>query len=411
MARSLVLTVTNVLLRGATMGGRFVLLLALARYLPAAAVGLYALFAAAVQWGIYLQGLDFYVVNVREVAGADPRGQARRIRDAAVLAGIMMLVSAAIWPLLVGAGLLPWDLLGCLLPLLALESTSQEASRLLNVLGRPLASSVVLLVRGGAWMYVLAAAMVVLPEVRSLDVVLAVWVAGAGSSVVLAVWLLRGLPWRDLPPIDWRWIRTGVGTSLPLLLGSLSLRAVPVFDRWLVGETGGGVALGVFGFYAAIAAALSALVESGVGVVFFPQMMRAWQAGDADGFTHARRALRRAILGFTLLAVPALLVGVWLVVEHATPPVYAAHFEVFVVLLAASALSSVATIPQYALWTWRRYRAIVTASVLGLVVAVVIDLAAVPGLGIDGAAMGQLGAASAMLVGRALAARRAPASG
>jgi O-antigen/teichoic acid export membrane protein len=397
-----VLGLVNVGLRGVTMLGRFVLLLVMARYLEPAEVGLFALFSAASQWGVYLQGLEFSLFNLRELAAADAATRARRTRDAFALYTITFAFGSCVWAALFGGGLLPWTVFAWFLALLALEHATQEAFRLLNVFGRPLAASIVAFVRGGSWMYGVAIAMLAVPEARSLDVVFWAWLGGGLAAVVLSVGFLRALPWAGLPVVDWTWVRRGLGVALPLLAGTLALRGIAVFDRAYVGHVEGAAMLGVYGFYATIAGSIPVLADSGVGAVLYPKLMKAWQLGDHADYRVQLRRLVRSFAVLLAIVAPVAAGAVWLAGDYVRPE-YGAHFEIFVPLLVAATALAASAVPQYALWARGKDRAMTTISIIGLVVVIVADLVLVPRHGALGAAWGQVVASVAMLALRVFA--------
>ena len=405
MANTTLVSLANIALRGVTMFGRFVLLLVLANYLAPAEVGLFALITAAVLWGVYLQGLEFYLFSLRELVAADPATWALRIRDSFTLYGVVFGGAVVVWVGLFAAGLLPWQVFGWFVAILALEHVAQELYRLLNVFGRPLAGSLVLFARSGSWMYVGAGMMALDPTQRSLSLVLHAWVIGAGASVALAWVFLRDLPWRGLPRVDRAWLRRGLSVALPLLAGSLAFRGIALFDRWYLGYASGDTELGVYGFFATIAGSLPVLVESGVGAVLYPKMMKAWQVGDHVAYRAHLRQLIKAFGGFLSIAIPLVAIAMVLVVGRLSERIYATQMSVFAVLLASAGVWAAGAVPQYALWAKQRDRTIIMVSVLGLVVAVALDLVLVPRYGALGAAWGQLGAMTAMLVARVIALR------
>ncbi len=404
----------NVVLRGITMSARLVLLVSMARYLEPGQLGVFALFASANLWGLYLQGLEFHLFSARSLVGEAPEAWARGRRNAFALYGAVFVVAALVWTTVFAGGFLPWTLLPLFLLILALEHVAQESYRLLNMLERPLAGSIVLFARSGAWMYLVALLLWRSPSSRTLELVFRSWAAGAGIGTALALWFLRDLPWRGLGPIDWRWLRRGLVVSTPLLLGSLAFRGIALFERSWLGSVDGESSLGVFGFYATIAGALSVLAESGIGNVFFPRMLKAWKSRRLGEYKDATRRLWAAYAVFLTVAIPGSWLLLRLLVNHLGHPEYAANFDAYVVLLAAAALSVAGSAAQYDLWTRGRDRTMIAASVIGLIVAVGLGLVLIPRYRLLGAAWCDLGAVAAMLAvrgGAVIALRRDPAVG
>jgi O-antigen/teichoic acid export membrane protein len=396
----------NIALRGITMAARFVLLVVLAAYSSTADVGLFALFTATNQWGIYLQGLELYLFTVREVVAGTPSDWARRTRDAFALYAVVFTCACALWLGFFASGFMPWSVCVWFLVLLALEQTGQELYRLLNAFGRPLAGSVVLFARTGSWMYVVAALMWREPAYRDLETVFAGWVIGSTFSVVLALVFLRDLPWRGLPRVDWKWLRRGIAVGVPLLVGSLAWRGIAVFERWYIGHAQGETAFGVFGFFATVAAALPVLADSGIGAVLYPRMMKAWQIKDVAQYRVHVRRLWLAFVGLVVVSVPAALFVVGVAVRHLRDSRYREHIELFYVLIASAAVGALAAVPQYILWAKNRDRTMIAISIATLVTTVVLDLFLVSILGTIGAAWGQLGGMCMALLLRLMAVSR-----
>jgi O-antigen/teichoic acid export membrane protein len=401
------LSAANVVLRGITMSGRFVLLVALAAYLPPQEIGLFALFSATNQWGIYLQGMEFYLFGLRELVASTPDQWTRRTRDAFALFGSVFAGACVIWLVVFLVGFMPWRVFAWFVVLLVLEQAVQELYRLLNGFGRPLAGSLVLLARSGSWMYVVAVLMWQVPAYRTLDIVFVGWTIGGASALLLALWCMRDLPWRGLPPIDWTWLRRGLSICLPLLAGSLAWRGIAVFERWFVGYSQGESALGVFGFFATIAAAVPVLAESGLGAVLYPKMMKAWQVGELAVYRAYARRMWLTFGAFVLIACPLAIVAVVLVVHRLPTATYANELPMFCVLIASAAVASIAAVPQYLLWARGRDRAMIATSIAGLIATVAIDLVLVPRAGPLGGAWGQLGGVCCVLVLRIASLRMA----
>ena len=387
----------NVVFRGITMSARLVLLVAMARYLEPEQLGVFALFSSANLWGLYLQGLEFHLFSARSLVGEPPASWARGRRDAFALYGTVFVAAAVVWTIVFFAGFLPWTLLPLFLLILAMEHVAQESFRLLNMFERPLAGSVVLLARSGVWMYVVAFVIWRSPSARSLELVFGGWAVGAGVSVLLSLWFLRDLPWRGLGPIDWRWMKRGLAVSLPLLVGSLAFRGIALFERSWLGYVDGERSLGVFGFYATIAGALSVLAESGVGNVLYPRMLRAWKSGRKDDYRAASRSVWIAYGAFLLVGIPASAFAVTFLASHLGHPEYAASLDAYYVLLGAAGLTVAGAAAQYDLWARGRDRTMIAASVTGLIVAVVLGVVLIPRYGLLGAAWCDVGAAAAML--------------
>src|SRR4051812_16085775 len=102
--KALSVSALNLVLRVVTMAARFVLLVAMARYLQPEQLGVFALFVSANLWGLYLQGLEFHLFSARSLIGTDRSAWARGRRDAFALYGAVFAVAALIWTAVFAGG-------------------------------------------------------------------------------------------------------------------------------------------------------------------------------------------------------------------------------------------------------------------------------------------------------------------
>ncbi|NTZ37561.1 hypothetical protein EXW94_07315 [Enterobacter sp. JMULE2] len=61
----------NLLIRGATLASRFVLVIFIAKFLSTEELGAYSLFAASITYALFFVGMDFYTFSSREILSVD----------------------------------------------------------------------------------------------------------------------------------------------------------------------------------------------------------------------------------------------------------------------------------------------------------------------------------------------------
>ncbi|MDR5733105.1 hypothetical protein QCE47_12210 [Caballeronia sp. LZ025] len=363
--------VANVSLRVLTLASKFVLLLVMAKFLTLIEVGQYGVLVATIGYALFILGLDFYTYSTREMLRVDRTVWPSLLRNQAAFFAVCYVTMLPVfyltlkWSNAFSERLALWFLV-----LVVLEHVAQEMSRLLVAIARPVAATVLGFLRGGIWVFVCIALMIAEPSLRNVDTVLITWVCGDLCAVCFGLTCIRGLPWAGAQrrPVDWPWIWRGMKICIPLLLATLAIRGLSVFDRYLQGYFAGEETLGVYTFYATVASAIQAFLDSAVFSFQYPCLVKAAQSQDKSAFVAAVRQLTRATV-FTMTGLCFIaLIGIKPVLALVNKPIYAEHFGMFLWILSAVVLFSLSMIPHYVLYATRRDRAILAANLSSMVV-------------------------------------------
>ncbi|BBU28694.1 hypothetical protein BTHE68_24280 [Burkholderia sp. THE68] len=366
--------VANVSLRGLTLASKFVLLLALAKFTTLVEVGQYGVLSATIGYALFILGLDFYTYSTREMLNVDQMLWPALLRNQAVF---YVVCYATMLPVFYLA--LKWSdafsdrLVVWFLVLVILEHLAQELSRLLVAMSRPVSATVLGFLRGGIWVFACIAVMILVPALRCIETVLVAWACGSFCAVAFGLANISGLLTQNAfrKPLDWRWIWRGVKICTPLLIATLSIRGLSVFDRYMQGFVAGKEALGVYTFYASVANAIQAFLDAAVFSFQYPRVVMAAQSKDKAVFDAAVRQLTRATV-FTVISLSLVaLIGIEPVLRLLHRPIYAEHLGMFFWILAGVVLFSLSMIPHYVLYATRRDRAILAANLSSVVVFVV----------------------------------------
>lgn len=394
--------IMNILLRGLTVAGRFLLLLSIARFLSPEAMGIWGLVNVTITISLYFLGLDFYTFNTREILAQDDLHRTPMIRDQIVFHGLIYIIFLPLLLIVFLVGLLSWKYALWFYLLLMLEHLSQESTRLLTTLSRPTMANAVLFLRSGAWVLAVMAMMLAAPATRTLPVIWTGWAVGVASSLALAGYALRKLPWessRDIA-VDWAWIRRGMKVALPFFCATMSFEVIQYADRYFLQHFWGDALLGVYTFYAGIANVIHTFIFAGIIMILYPRIIAAYQQGDLSAY---RALLRRMGIGIVgglagLSAIALLLIKP--VLQVVNKQLYVEQFPVFGVMLVMTALLTVSYLPHYVLFVRRRDMAIIGSTLAGLVTAIGANALLVPSYGLMGAAGATLAAIAVMLTGK-----------
>ena len=211
----------NLSLRTATLLMRFLFVFFIAKYLDPQIVGKYGLFSASVGFLVLVVGLDYYTFTSREILRLEVHNRGRLLKGQVALSCILYLM---VFPLVVGAlSVVGWSgtLLSWLVPIVVLEHFNQEVFRLLIVLNRHIFASIVLFVRQASWAIIVVGLLVVSEDSRQLDTVFLLWTVGGLAAAALGYReLMRSALGGWDQPIQWGWVRKGIGISATFLIGT-----------------------------------------------------------------------------------------------------------------------------------------------------------------------------------------------
>lgn len=375
----------NLGLRGGGMVGKFLLIFFLARILPPEEIGIYGLFTVTLSYAMYFLGLDFYTYSGRAMLHAEKRMWPSMLRDQVVLFFCSYIVVFPVIALFFAYKIMPTEYALVFYILLTVEHLSQELTRLLVIIGNPLAAGVCLFVKSGAWCYVFV--IISIGGLADGDLKSMFWLWSMADMLVLigGSWMLRKLPWARLTwVVNWSWIYKGLQVAGVLLVGTLAVRGIFTVDRYFVKAFSDLEMLGVYTLYVGICFSIIGFIEASIFNFQYPTLVALHKAGDFDAFESVKRDFtRQTLLAVSLLALVA---GVLImpVLSWIGKDIYLQNLRAFFVLLAASVSYVIGYIPHYVLYAMGRDRSIVSAHIVGFFFFIVLNLLCTFRYGISG---------------------------
>lgn len=367
------LRILNITLRGATLFGKLALVFYLAKLLPPEQVGHYGLISAALGWLIYLVGCEFYAFSTRDIIGRDLAEVLGLLRNQTALFAI---THVTVWPFILFAfwsDLLPNHYWLWFIILLALEHLGLELGRILIALSRPITASFVLFLRGGSWCLVVAAAMWLEPNTRSLHFLFGAWFVGSLAAVILGMARLLELPRTPLRhPVDWRWIVLGLRTSLPLMVASLAVRGIFTVDRFWADALGGPAALGAYVLFVGLAMAVLSFLDAAVIDFAYPRVVATVKSGRVGDYFATMKSLTLSVT----VTVLVLCVGCWVtslvIVYWLDNPTYSENAFLLPWILLATAIYGISMIPHVGLYARGQDKVIIVSQLAALATFVIV---------------------------------------
>lgn len=355
-------------LRGGGLAGKFILIFFLARVITAEDLGVYGLIVVTLSYVSFFLGLDFYIFSGRAMAQAKSYQISAMLRDQLVLYSCSYLVMLPLLSILFLIDLLPIEFIVVFYVLLILEHLSQECVRLLIMLEHPFKASVMLFIRIGSWAYVLIGLFVI--DIISIDLITVFWswVAADSVALILGGWWFRKLLFcKQKSNINWPWIFNGLRISAFFLLGTLALRGLFTFDRYLVDFFSGKEILGVYSFYIGVSSSLITFIDAAIFSFRYPKLIRIYKMGDITVFNQYRMSFIKETIVSVIVLGLILGVGVVPILKWIDRPVYLEYISIYYILLGSSMVYVISYVPHLVLYAMGEDKIIVGSHIAGLV--------------------------------------------
>jgi O-antigen/teichoic acid export membrane protein len=267
----------------------------------------------------------------------------------------------------------PDHLLLWFVPILILEHLNQEVSRLLTALSEQLTSSVILFVRQGSWSLAAIGVMSVDSSARNLGTIIPLWVMAGVAALSIGVWKLKQLKTQGWNlPIDWSWIKKGIGVSAAFLLASLALRGLQTFDRYWLEDLGGIQMVGSYVLMQGIASVLMIFLEATLFAFAFPKLINLNYEGRSQ---EAQQQVRQMLFQTVLVAILFSIIS-WLLLPYFLKwignPIYIQALPLYPWVLSAAVINTLSMVPNLALYARGRDKPIIYSNVCALIVFVAV---------------------------------------
>lgn len=396
-------------LRAGATGSKFLLAIYTARYLSLSDLGVYGLLVGGTTIVPAVGGLGLTDWIVRRIVDL-PLAQALPLvasRSAlTVLIHLVGLPLVLLGFILAGRPLpLPVALLGS--AILLLETLALQVGDVLMARRRILLAHWLLFVRQGFWPLPVIVLGLLVPEARSLKMLLSIWCAALVLTWIILFCLL-------LQKGRWRYVRLQGHLLLGALRGSLLLyvkdisATVAAFaDRFLISLFLGLELSGIYSLFWSIANVVHSLVSGGVVQTHIASLIGAAKERTGVEFRALERRLQIEATSWALLFAGGLAALTPVFVTFLDRPLIQDYLPVFWLIILATLLRIGADGYGFAIYAFHRDRAIALIAVGGALASAVLNLVLTPVAGLWGSALAYVLTSAALLTARFVVCRLA----
>lgn len=355
-------------MRLSALGARFLLFFILALYLPPNEVGLFGLISATVSYAAAFVGIDFYQYSNRELRQTSDVHHISIIYSSISLYCITYIIAIPFFSLAFYFKIFDWSYFYIAIGILIFEHAGQELYRILVMIERPIIAGATLFLRLGFWVFALTCAMYLNPAFRNIETILWAWWLGTLSAFCLALRPILALRNGRRPNgMGKAWIIKGLRASIPLLVGTLCLRATVTFDRYLMELENSRELLGVYVFFAGMAAALPAILEAGVFSFRSPKLISAAQNSDSDDHRSIVMHLLRETITVSVVFFGASVFIFQFISDFIPNKIYSNNLEILLICIVSQTILSFSIVFHFAIYGMRLDNHIIMSHVLGLI--------------------------------------------
>ena len=382
----------NLVLRGITLGSKFLLSIYLVKFLSLEANGEYGIFVATISMLTYVLGLDFYSFNNREILQENSSESGKKIKNQFFLFTIVYLI---VLPLLYVLGL--FDFIGekyvfLFYLILIFDHISIELYRLLVVFSKPIQANMNLFLRTGIWILVLIFAWHNdFEELKNLKSVFNFWMIGSFLSVAYSIFSLSttgiSIPWRE--KIETKWILAGLKIATPFFIATLSYKTIQFADRYMVEFYLGTKQTGVYYFFSNISMLIETFVQTTVVMIYSPQLIASLKK-DKPFQINIFKTFSKEIVIYSVLAVVSVCAIIYPLLYVVEKTELFLSISVFFVMVTTRFIFNISLIYHFKLYVAKKDRIIMTSTLVAVLFNISLNFILIPYYGLIGGALATL---------------------
>jgi O-antigen/teichoic acid export membrane protein len=379
------------LIRGALLAIRLLLVLYIGKYLGLRDLGVYGLLNGAVALTPVFVSMGMVHLVMRDTVSHDIRDSVRSLRIYWSYIAFVYAVGIAFVCILYIYGYISQLVLICSF-ICFLEHVGNDFFHLFINTRRPILANVTAFFRGGVWVILYVPLSSIFEIFRSVEWLFIFWFAGDVLALLLASWSVRHWPWRESlqQRLDFRSYLEVWRRSRLLFVSDLTHLAAQYLDRYIVSFYLGLELAGVYFFFWTIGNAVNTLVTLGFVQVQRPKLIAA-SVEDTKYKTREFVGLVRKYCKENLIITTVLTTVVGFIFETLVPyvhkPEVLPYIGAFWLIMIASGLRTLADFGAMAQFAASADVEMTASNAASLALFLLLGIAFTPVLGIYGAGL------------------------
>lgn len=353
-----------------TLSSKLILILFLARLLPANELGMFTLVSTSIGYLIYIVGLELYTYTNRELIKEtkNPEFILKNQFFTYLVAYAIIICFFYFFNLVTKTISLKIFFLAALL--LFLEHLSQEFYRIYISLSKQNLASFILFIRSALWIFLAIPIISINSSLRSVEVILAFWIFGSFFSCLISIYYMSKIINQWSQKIDYDWLRKGILVALPFLISTLATKALFTIDKYWLAYLTNLDTVAAYAIYLSISMAIVAFLDASVFSFIYAEIIKSKKSP-----TDFRKNFRKLIKQTTIVTIPCILILMLIthpLIQFINKPIYLESIWMLPWSLAVAFFSILGLIPQYALYALEKDNHITASNIISFLVFLII---------------------------------------
>ena len=383
------------ILRGVSMGAKFLLVIGLSKEFTPSEYGVFSLIITTLTFLIFIVGFDFYNFSHREIVNNNNK-------EASFLFNQLyfhLACYAVCFPLTVFMFYKTGISMSYLTPLyilLILEHIGQEIFRLFNLYNKPNVANLTLVFRTAFWITIMVLFEgLIFSRAITIQTVLFYWIGGSLLSICYSVFhALYGQKTNSIDinkiKLDIKWITKGIKVSITFFLGTVAYKLIEYSDRYIIDMYLNKEQVGVYSFYANLSNIINVVVGALTIALLVPNLMRDVNSKITSRIEASKRSFFKEIAIITLSVAVLVLVLITPILNWLEKPIYSEEVSSFYILVFANVFLNFSLFYHFLLYSYKKDKAILTPTIYAALLNVVLNLIFIPKHGIIAASYSTL---------------------
>lgn len=344
--------VINITVRGFTLLSKFIFIFILAIYLDAANIVYYGILMAVVTYLGLIIGLELHNFTSKKII-SDPSSSNQTVVNIILTSSIFFLISL---PIIYIAnnyiGFIIKEDFYLITSIIFLEVLALEISRILNITGHQILSSILIFIKSGLWCLIYMIGIRISIIIPSVDSVIQAWFIGNFLATFFGfICIIKSSNKNRFKiKIDLRWIKAALKSVMPMIPVAITYQGFFTFDRILMKNN---IDLNVgasYMVYASSATALLTIIDAGLIAFFMPRILKSSYTESRQDFERHIKLLNKLTIIIMLIVLPIFSIFIYHLIIFLGKTNYIDNFNLYIILSVAVTLFILSTIPHIGLY-------------------------------------------------------------
>ncbi|MCK8523326.1 oligosaccharide flippase family protein [Aquimarina sp. D1M17] len=383
------------LLRGASMGAKFLLMIGLSKTLSTADYGVISLIVTSITFFIFLLGFDFYNYSHREVI-ENKENQHAYLLNQFWFHTIGYVVFIPIVYFIFLNEIIPFEFILPFYVLLIFEHLSQEAFRFFNLFNKPNIANITLFMRTALWILSMVAIEYLwLKREITIPIILTYWIIGSILSLLFSLIYVIIFCRNDLKKVAWfsidkKWIKTGISISFPFFIGTIAYKIIEYSDRYMIDWFLGKEQVGIYSFYTNFANIVNIVVNTITITLIVPNLLRAIHSNETDRIRSTIAKFLKELYTTTIGVSVLIIIAIYPTLQWLDKSEFTSELLVYFIILIGNIFLNFSLFFHFLLYGYKKDKLILKPALFAAVLNILLNMVFIPKFGILAAAVSTL---------------------